>query len=612
MHINTIFLDCFDTLILRNITPNKLWESFAKHIIDFCPELSVDELTRLLISTEKFVAKTNKKQYGEAEYTLIELFQCVKERLEHYNLTTLNVNTFVQECVNRYLEFEKSVQYLSPQILDFINKKKNEGCKIYIVSDFYCGKSMLVEMFNHHNITDLFDDVFVSCDYRKSKRTGTLYNLIVDKFELDKSKILMVGDNYHSDQKVPKQLGIKVKKVKKQKDKLKLQKSKSAKLPNEYKKIFNLKGYLNYSNYCFPLFEFVDKLAKQLKAKQVKNVFFLSREGQFLKKLFDLYVEHEDVNIKTHYLPVSRNSVLVASLKSLKEESFESMFYSNVAMSGRVFLKTLEFSEEEISKIKEKCEIEESFTDFKNSKTFQSLLQNEDFVKIYDKKRREQNNCFNELLKSFNVNFSDEGMTIVDVGWRGTMQDCLLRFFNNEIRIQGFYVGYTHEGLFNRNSIKNGLLYSNCPFEPAHREKIYNFKIINYEEILRADHNRVRGYYKNNDKVECVFDDTVDDVRCYKENVEKLQNQICYKLEKLCQLHTEEKTLYDVCNKAFFMMMNKTSLRDLKIIYNCTYQHYDSFGRIGKVNTHDSFLVWSLKFYYNLLKLNVKLLLNRT
>jgi len=49
---------------------------------------------------------------------------------------------------------------------------------------------------------------------------------------------------------------------------------------------------------------FIEKLYKQLLHDGVRDVFFLAREGDFLKQLFDLYQKDlaKDPLINTHYL----------------------------------------------------------------------------------------------------------------------------------------------------------------------------------------------------------------------------------------------------------------------------------------------------------------------
>lgn len=63
-------------------------------------------------------------------------------------------------------------------------------------------------------------------------------------------------------------------------------------------------------NFAFTYFAFIEKSYTKLLKDDVKPVFFLSREGKFLKTLFDLYHDRNrycnNQKIESSYLLVSR------------------------------------------------------------------------------------------------------------------------------------------------------------------------------------------------------------------------------------------------------------------------------------------------------------------
>nr|EIU2726600.1 hypothetical protein [Pseudomonas aeruginosa] len=114
---------------------------------------------------------------------------------------------------------------------------------------------------------------------------------------------------------------------------------------NSLKHISN--GALAKSNYdLFPelattLLYFIEKLHEALVKQGVEQVYFLSREGQPLKRMFDLYQNKVSGSIESHYLEVSRRSTLLPSLKSLAEEGFETLFRQYRRISLFEFLSSL-------------------------------------------------------------------------------------------------------------------------------------------------------------------------------------------------------------------------------------------------------------------------------
>ena len=55
------------------------------------------------------------------------------------------------------------------------------------------------------------------------------------------------------------------------------------------KKLDSLLDETPYCGYVFYLYLFIEKLYMKARQDGAENLFFLSREGEFLKKLFDLY-----------------------------------------------------------------------------------------------------------------------------------------------------------------------------------------------------------------------------------------------------------------------------------------------------------------------------------
>ena len=77
-------------------------------------------------------------------------------------------------------------------------------------------------------------------------------------------------------------------------------------------------------NYSFTLFYFIKSLYDNCLMNGTSNIFFLSREGKFLKRLYEMYADTmgDEKSAKTHYLYVSRKSVSLSCMNCLEEESF--------------------------------------------------------------------------------------------------------------------------------------------------------------------------------------------------------------------------------------------------------------------------------------------------
>lgn len=295
-----IFTDCFNTIILRK-TSDKIVT------FDWCERLGAKydiEPVVLYHFITKFKFNQAVKEFfktGETEIKLENVISAVAQVLKK-NIYNLDIGAFEKDAITTYIEAESASHYLNENHIEKLKQFKAEGAKIYVISDFYCGKEVLEIWFKNLGIIDLFDGIFVSCDYTATKRSTRLYKKVIHKLGVKQKQIIMFGDNRHSDILCAKLVGIKSFRVRTKIEKTPKDLKKIKQFGSHYKElneIFDRFGdNYNYSNHAFPLFLFTRRLYNELETRNVKNVFFLAREGLFLKKLFDKYSEIRGGGIK--------------------------------------------------------------------------------------------------------------------------------------------------------------------------------------------------------------------------------------------------------------------------------------------------------------------------
>jgi hypothetical protein len=92
---------------------------------------------------------------------------------------------------------------------------------------------------------------------------------------------------------------------------------------------------------------------------------------------------------------------------------------------------------------------------------------------------------------------------VVDLGWRGSIQDLLnkiLKYEKTNLKIQGFYFGL-HTNSYKESKNKHCFLYAKHEVDSFDRYKRFQFIM---ELLCSADHPTVIGYHANN-KVSPVF-----------------------------------------------------------------------------------------------------------
>ncbi len=85
-------------------------------------------------------------------------------------------------------------------------------------------------------------------------------------------------------------------------------------------------------------------------------------------------------------------------------------------------------------------------------------------------------------------------MSIVDVGWKGSIQDNLFYILDQEVAVAGYYVGSLIATERRKNNRKQGLLFDDTPRLSPYFH-VYNNNRSLYEMMLGASHGSADGYY---------------------------------------------------------------------------------------------------------------------
>lgn len=513
-NISWAFFDYFDTTATRNCSAKEIKLLWAKNV---CQKLNytIDKNTlyNVRISSEKKLLRIsldNEIIYSdlvEEIYTRLRLIY--RENLNNIipNVSFFSALAFEAEC-----DAEIAMQEVVPESAELMRLLKKEGCKIAIVSDFYLSEKAFLNFLSAHGLSEYIDDVFVSCDNKANKYTGKLYSIVTNELNINSKQCIMIGDNNHSDIKMAQKAGITAFHV--DSSETDLQQKITKQLNSIYK--INCKGSERYSNYAYSLYLFVERLYKALIKDGVKNVYFLSREGEFLKRIFDAYIATiPTCKINTHYLYVSRKATYPATLSnSLDSENFDTL-RKHKTFSIMDFLDNVGICYEENRDIFKDIDVNKQIKSFFDSKQFEYLKNNPDFAKLYKKTITDNKNTIQQYFREQGLYQSDEIVALVDVGWNGTMQNNIYKILENA-RCKGFYIGVTADSQSDLNNEKIGLIFSGNPI-PTKDFDIWKYDSVFFERILWATHGATNGYFKNTEqKVIPVLKDYESEKNNYK------------------------------------------------------------------------------------------------
>lgn len=580
---NIIFFDIFDTIVSRKMEPEYLKKVWSVNIVKtFELSLTSVELYGLRNKIESELGLENHNMGNDYEFTYVSMIKSIYEELNE----DIDYNLFLKKCVDTEIELESNVLYVNDDIIDLIRNLKKKNKKIYAVSDMYLSKDMLLEIFKRLNIFNMIDDIFVSCEYLKNKKSGELYKIVLKKLNVDASQVYMIGDNSLGDYEIPNSIGIKsVLLDRKEKYKFysdfKLEYDEKN-ITNNFKKL-KFKDTSQFENIIFSLYKFIERIYYRLIKENQTEVFFLSREGEYLKKLFDYYVKKQgNVKIKSHYLYVSRKSTYLPSLTKLSEEKFNALLNQYSYITINEFLKSLNFNEndikciyEEENKNRKNCDFNKKISDFRNSKEFKSLINNSVFKKIYESNRLEQKQNFIEYI---NDKTDSHEFYVVDIGWNGSIQNNIQNILGTNYIIKGLYFGLQRKDL--KESIeKYGLVFTNSPCYNVEYNLYAENRTI-YEIILGASHGSANKYVIKNNKVEVELFKKKEEEKIYNCLIHPIQDVMFDKFIQICNVlinkYFDNKKVDKLINQIHFdMIFNPSKLQ--YTFFNKIY-HYENFG----------------------------------
>jgi SAM-dependent methyltransferase len=272
-----------------------------------------------------------------------------------------------------------------------------------------------------------------------------------------------------------------------------------------------------FRDLAFSLYLFTERLYAASMANGSRDLFFFAREGQQLKEMFDFYqvLNGGNSRIRTHYLRLSRRSTFLLSLGPLAEENFEVLFRQYCRISVLDFLKSLDL-EEYAPELANELGIEEHAlasvsSDLPSDDLFQNLLRLPSFSRVYEAERLARGDAFERYVSSFVQNGGlPNVLHVVDVGWKGSIQDNLYNWFRRRMgsksQIEGYYLGLVATGAMSNANRKTGLLFSNV------HGRTRGFHLFNenrslFEIILHADHGSARRYLVESDGAPRVVED---------------------------------------------------------------------------------------------------------
>ena len=311
--------DIFDTLIIRKVyNPAGIFEVMREIMGSRKKEYGLtNENIRKFPAIRKMAEENARRYKGKKEITLDDIYAVVQMMTaipEYYliKIKELEIDIEIKSCDG----IEENIKFIE----ELVSKRE----RVVLISDMYLPEEIIRKMLVRIALVFQNIMIYVSSEYGYTKSSGLLYKIVKEKEQAEYNQWVHYGDNVYSDQNIPNVLGITTKAVK------------MCVLPDWNKKIayamrrywdVNLEILLGLSKkedlsrekhtsahiigaqLSGPIFYgYIEWIISISKKKNIKNLYFLARDGYLLKKMADIIIEEEGLYIRTKYVYSSRKA----------------------------------------------------------------------------------------------------------------------------------------------------------------------------------------------------------------------------------------------------------------------------------------------------------------
>ncbi|MDR2342160.1 MAG: hypothetical protein LBD84_03850 [Campylobacteraceae bacterium] len=452
--IKYITFDVFDTLITRvTETPADIYKFLEKEAVALSNGILEDFAKyRLLAETEVRKIKNG-----------VEIFiDDIYRHLANY----YDVQLVILEAVkNKEIELELSMIRPRSWGKKLWNEALKSNKKIYLISDMYLPKCIIELMLHNCGYEKNYEKLFVSNEYGVRKKEGKLFDIVLKEINANGSEILHIGDNKEADIDRPQEYGIKTFRIVRALDKMRKHIRYSSNFPGNFgigergrsavagliaKKLFDLPLEVNDANSHFngkahnlgyaglgPLvLSYVVWISNQAKRDGISKIYFFSREGLILKKIYDIIFAQKD-KIPSEYLYASRRVIRVASLTTKGDVLALATQPFRAGITVRNLLKNrfgYFVSDDDL-----KYNLEISFDYILSSEITDKVKFIRICAKLSQNIIKASKNLaitYKSYLKSTGI-IEEKNPAIVDIGWRANMQGMIGKLISKSLT--GYY-----------------------------------------------------------------------------------------------------------------------------------------------------------------------------
>lgn len=518
-----ITFDVWDTLIKRTCHPQEIkmhtcryyYNKYYEHI----KEEYRNELKLYFLRDAEEVNEYDRTrklgQDPECDFVDV-LLNFVKISIDSLSIKKagLSEKQISEDLVNIEVEREKEKTYVNPYITEYLDKYKKHDK--YVISDFYMSEKYLVKILEHHGLKKLFKKIYVSVDLGKTKRdNGNLFKYFIEKEKVLPQEMVHHGDSQHSDINMAQIHGIDtvlipnppkyvfdsfnlanidfgLEKLKKEVD---TKKENINKLNDKNLKQYKNTLYNQGIEFAPLAFFYVYNAIEEAHKKGYDKIYYQTREGETFIKYHQIIEESNCLPYKVpkaELIEVSRVATFGPSIKKFDIESLMRLWsqYRNQSMIALFKSLGLDIERYEKHFKKYRIDIKRKILEPYFYPKFLEMMKDEEFINQVEKELANKRQEFLKYLKQIGIeNRPGDSIYLVDIGWRGTIQDNIA-YILDEVKIEGMYIALLDYYNVQPKNTQKSSLFDN---KGVVREAV-SYILSIYETIFMSDSHSVAGY----------------------------------------------------------------------------------------------------------------------
>lgn len=455
--VKVVTFDLFDTLVKRPTeVPADVFKFLEKEALEITSGVAED-FARVRQASEITARELSEND----EISLEDIYSHIQE---YYDFDAEMIHLLMQA------EIELELLFIKPRPLGMKlwQMAVDTGKPIYIVSDMYLNISVIEQILDKSGYKER-SGVFLSSIYGARKKEGKLFEIVVDNLKVDPGNILHVGDNKVADIEQAQAKGLKTFRLLRAIDRMRGNEFYKNLFPNkigvgersrsviagliagglfdqavgdnEKNSLFHGSSFnLGYAGLGPILSGFMLWLGREAKRDKVSKLYFLSREGWILKKVYDVLHRFDEDAVPSAYIYASRRATRVASLKSKGDV---------LCLAGHPFKSGVQVGELIRSRfginpalVDKETWLEAGYTSSRDLlhsdqagrvkfSRFCGLIFN-----LIEENSRKERLAYDSYLNEVGL-LNDANPAVVDVGWKANMQGALGNLLNRPLK--GYY-----------------------------------------------------------------------------------------------------------------------------------------------------------------------------